>query len=74
VSARVDLGDPKRKIALEADSFAFHGSRAALERDCRRYDELTLAGWMVLRFAWEHVMFEADWVAVVAIDGCRLRD
>jgi hypothetical protein len=30
--------------------------------DCRRYDELVIAGWLVLRFAWEHVMFEPEWV------------
>jgi very-short-patch-repair endonuclease len=61
--ARVDLGDVVRMIALEADSFEFHGSRAALVRDCRRYDELAVRGWLVLRFAWEHVMFEPAWVA-----------
>jgi very-short-patch-repair endonuclease len=61
--ARVDLGAPQRRIVIEADSFAHHGHRAALERDCRRYTELTIRGWRVLRFAWEHVMFEPDWVA-----------
>jgi very-short-patch-repair endonuclease len=60
--ARVDLGHEPLRIALEADSFEHHGFRAALVRDCRRYDELTVRGWMVLRFAWEHVMFESDWV------------
>jgi very-short-patch-repair endonuclease len=61
--ARVDLGDPKRRIVLEADSFAHHGHRSALARDCRRYNELTIRGWLVLRFAWEQVMFEPEWVA-----------
>lgn len=60
--ARVDLGDPRHRIVAEADSFEHHGSRAALVRDCRRYDELVVRGWLVLRFAWEHVMFEPDWV------------
>ena len=73
LSARVDLADRRRKIVLEADSYGFHSSREALERDCRRYDELTLAGWLVLRFAWEHVMFEADWVSTVVQEACRLR-
>jgi hypothetical protein len=35
---RVDLGDPRRRIALEADSFAHHGTRDALQRDGRRTD------------------------------------
>jgi very-short-patch-repair endonuclease len=67
----VDLGDPERKFALEADSFAFHGTREALARDCRRYDELVAAGWRVLRFAWEHVMFEGDWVAQMVRETWR---
>lgn len=60
---RSDLGDRSRRIVLEADSFEHHGHRRALVRDCWRYDELTIRGWRVLRFAWEHVMFEPDWVA-----------
>lgn len=63
--ARVDAADEHRRLALEADSFAFHGARSALERDCRRYDELVLLGWRVLRFAWEQVMLEPDWVLSV---------
>lgn len=62
---RVDLADAGRRIVLEADSFEHHGSRGALARDCRRYNELVLRQWRVLRFAWEHVMFEADWVVGV---------
>ena len=30
-------------IVLEADSFEFHGERAAFGRDCERYDELVVA-------------------------------
>ena len=41
---------------LEADSFEFHGERAALSRDCERYDELVARDWLVLRFTWEQVM------------------
>lgn len=58
-----DLVDTARRLAIEADSFAWHGDRAALKRDCERYDELVAAGWRVLRFAWEQVMFEPEWVA-----------
>jgi very-short-patch-repair endonuclease len=60
--ARVDLGDPVRRIVAEADSFEHHGHRSALVADCRRYNELVVRGWLVLRFAWEHVMFDPDWV------------
>jgi very-short-patch-repair endonuclease len=60
--ARVDLADPVARVVLEADSFSHHGHRDALSRDCRRYDELVVRGWTVLRFAWEHVMFDQEWV------------
>jgi very-short-patch-repair endonuclease len=59
---RADLGDRQLMIAIEADSFEFHGTREALERDCERYDALTAAGWTVLRFAYRQVMRQPDWV------------
>lgn len=59
---RVDLADERLRIVLEADSFGWHGSRTALGRDCRRYDELVAHGWLVLRFAWEQVVHDAGWV------------
>jgi very-short-patch-repair endonuclease len=68
----VDLGDQERKVALEADSFAFHGARDALDRDCRRYDELVRSGWVVLRFSWEQVMYDAGWVASTVEETVRV--
>ena len=53
------------RIVLEADSFEWHGDRAALRRDARRYDLLVANGWTVLRFAWEDVMHDQDWVRSV---------
>ena len=59
---RPDLVDRAARIAIEADSFAFHGSPQDLERDCERYDTLTAAGWTVLRFAYRQVMARPEWV------------
>lgn len=61
--ARVDLADPVLRIVLEADSFAHHASRKDLRRDCRRYVNLSMRGWILLRFSWEDVMIEHGWVA-----------
>ena len=58
----VDLADRRLAVVAEADSFAWHGSRRALWRDCRRYNRLVLRGWLVLRFAWEDVMFYPEYV------------
>lgn len=71
-SARIDLGNAELMIGAEAESFAHHGTRAALARDCRRQVSLTVRGWRLLRFSWEDVMFDQAWVVAAfrdAIDG-----
>jgi very-short-patch-repair endonuclease len=62
---RPDLLDRRRRLVVEADSFEFHGRRAALKADCERYNAFVLAGWTVLRFSWEHVMFDPGYVRSV---------
>ncbi|MGH3445278.1 MAG: DUF559 domain-containing protein, partial [Nocardioidaceae bacterium] len=61
-SVQPDLVDGERRLVLEADSFAWHGDRAALRGDARRYDNLAVRGFVVLRFAWEDVMHDQDYV------------
>ena len=70
---RPDLVDPYLRIVLEADSFAWHGHRKALMRDCRRYNRLALHGWLVLRFSWEDVMLTPDDVAIALAEAVALR-
>lgn len=55
-----DLADPFHALAIEADSFAFHAGRAGHDADCARHNALVVAGWTVLRFTWEQVMFRPD--------------
>ena len=69
--ARVDLPDVRLRIVVEADSFAFHGAREQLRHDCWRYDELVARGWVVLRFAWEQVMFAPNWVRSILVEAVR---
>lgn len=64
---RPDLVDRAARIVIEADSFSHHGTRSAFKRDCERYNALTIRGWVVLRFAWEHVMFHPDYVHDVIV-------
>lgn len=75
-SARIDLAHPTLMIALEADSFAHHGTRSALTRDCRRHANLTIRGWRLIRFSWEEVMFDPEWVVAIvrcAVEGRTAR-
>jgi very-short-patch-repair endonuclease len=55
---RPDLVDESLRLVLEADSFGWHGQRSALAADTRRYNMLVVAGWTVLRFCYEDVMFD----------------
>ena len=61
-SVRPDLVDERLRLAIEAESFAWHGDRRALRRDCQRYTLLAVHGWMLARFAWEDVMHDAAYV------------
>ena len=65
LGVRADLVDRRLRIVLEADSFEWHGDRTALRRDARRYDLLVANGWTVLRFSWEDVMHDPDFVRAV---------
>jgi very-short-patch-repair endonuclease len=69
VWARPDLVDAQLCIVLEADSFEWHGGRAALDRDAHRYNRLAVEGWLVLRFSWEAVMFRPHEVREILLDA-----
>ncbi|MEV6414708.1 DUF559 domain-containing protein [Kribbella sp. NPDC051718] len=63
--ARVDLGHRQAQVALEAEGYEYHGTSSAFAADCRRYDELVAAGWLVLRFTYQQIVFEPAWVVDV---------
>jgi hypothetical protein len=54
---------PSRRLVVEADSYAWHRSPAALNADRERDVALTLAGWRVLRFTYAQVTRRREWVA-----------
>lgn len=68
---RPDLVDEAHRLVIEADSFEFHGHRSALTRDCERYNALGVRGWTVLRFSWEHVMLQRDYVRQVLVAAVK---
>lgn len=69
---RVDLLDITNNLILEADSWEFHGERSAFVRDVRRYTCFVRLGYAVVRFTWEEVMFQQDYVRAVLTDMVRL--
>jgi very-short-patch-repair endonuclease len=60
--ARVDLGSEALRLAVEADGYETHGTRAGLRKDCERHTLFAVYAYSSLRFAYEHVMFEQEWV------------
>ena len=71
--ARVDLGHRPARVALEAEGYEFHGSPDAFAADCRRYDDLVTAGWLVLRFTYQQVLGDPHWVVASAREAVRVR-
>ena len=71
---RPDLVDERLRLVAEADSFEFHGKRSALAADARRYNMLVVAGWIVLRFCYEDVMFHPDVVLQTLVDAVALAE
>lgn len=57
-----DLANPFLGIAIEAESWGFHSDKETHDRDCARFNALTAAGWLVLRFTWTHVMWSPAYV------------
>lgn len=55
VVARVDLAYPEIRLAIEADSYRYHGGSADWRRDLARRNELTGLGWRVIHVTWDDV-------------------
>ncbi|MDQ4488880.1 type IV toxin-antitoxin system AbiEi family antitoxin [Sinomonas sp. ASV486] len=68
---QVEVEAVQVEVVAEADSYEWHGGREDLHRDCTRYNELVRAGRVVLRFSWEHVMHEREWIGEVVSDVVR---
>ncbi|HTE72185.1 MAG TPA: DUF559 domain-containing protein [Actinomycetes bacterium] len=60
--ARVDFAYLTARLIVEADGFEFHRERADYRKDRRRANAYCLADWSLLRFTWEDVRFDPDYV------------
>jgi hypothetical protein len=54
----LDFAYPDVRLALEADSYLWHASLAAWQRDRARNGELVAMGWSILPITWDLVMFQ----------------
>ena len=60
---RIDFAYPEVMLAIEVDGYAKRDSYEALDYDDARGNQLSLAGWTVLRFTWRRVNREPASVA-----------
>lgn len=49
---RVDVGFPRKKVAIEVDGFAFHSGVEEFQIDRERHNDIVLLNWQMLRFTW----------------------
>ena len=54
----VDAFWPRHRLIVEVDGYAYHGNRAAFERDRRKDAALTAAGYRVVRITWRQIADE----------------
>jgi hypothetical protein len=69
---QVDFLWRPQQLIVEADSWTFHRTRQAFERDRERDQRLLLAGYRVLRFTWRQIVGDPARVAATlasALDG-----
>src|SRR3954471_10430369 len=66
----VDMVWRAHRLVVEVDGYAYHGTRAAFERDRRRDADLQAAGFRVLRITWRRLQDEP--LAVAAALGRAL--
>jgi very-short-patch-repair endonuclease len=49
---------PRHRLVVEVDGYAYHGNRAAFERDRRKDAALVAAGYRVIRITWRQIADE----------------
>jgi predicted transcriptional regulator of viral defense system len=59
---RVDFAWPDFRLVLECDGFEFHASRDAFNRDRRRWNALSRAGWRLAVVTWHDVVSDPAYV------------
>jgi very-short-patch-repair endonuclease len=59
----VDFYWPQKKLIIEADSYTYHSMPSAFERDRERDQQLTLAGYTVVRFTYNQITRQRQAVA-----------
>lgn len=73
ILAEIDFAHLELRIAIEVDGRAHHSDHSSFERDRARQNDLTLQGWLVLRFTWEQITGDPEWVIATIRAAVRQR-
>jgi very-short-patch-repair endonuclease len=71
--ARTDFSWHRTKVIVEVAGHATHATRQQRTRDAHRHAELSVLGWLVLTFTYEHVTRQPEWVLDVLTRAFRSR-
>lgn len=69
----IDLAFPDAKLAVEVDGRAHHSTDAAFRADRRRQNDLSRAGWQVLRFTWDDLVGDPAYVIARIVEALGLQ-
>ena len=59
---RLDFAYPGHKVLIEVDGRRYHAARQRQKNDMRRDNVMNVRGWTVLRFTWEDVVNDPEYV------------
>lgn len=68
----LDIAFPGIKLVIEIDGREYHQSAAAFETDRERQNLLILGGWIVIRFTWQMLTTDPDYVVRTTSDAIVL--
>lgn len=70
---RIDIPWVRYKVGIEADSLAFHGDRASLQRDISRHNLSRPSEWVVFRAGWAEVDDPTAWADLLTVVRTALK-
>lgn len=59
---RVDFHYPDTRLVVEVLGYRYHRTKLQMQVDAERTNRLTLAGYLVLQFTYDHVVKSPEWV------------
>lgn len=69
---RVDFHFPDTRVVVEVLGYRYHRTKLQMQIDAERRTRLTLDGYLVIEFTYEHVVKSPDWVIARVVEALTL--